>query len=127
MNTGVLAAKACHHLTFDQWRGPRHAWKRAQSIGHVLIVVNFTVQFADLIGNGKLIDRDMGIGAQNSIDQLAAEARAHRQCGDQRKYGQRDSDQADPGHQAYTALGAAGAQEAPSDHPFKSGKRGGVA
>ena len=50
----------------------------------------------------------MGVGAEDRVDELGPEARAHRERGNQREDRERDADEADPGHHADTALGAPG-------------------
>ena len=71
------------------------------------------------------VDRDMGVGAEDRVHELLAEARADGERGDQREDGEGDADEADPGHHRDAALGALGAQVAPGDHPFVGGEGGG--
>ena len=66
----------------------------------------------------------MCIRAKNSVDKFRPETRPHSQSSNQRHYRERDADQADPRHNAHTALSTARAQIAPRDHPLKAGKRG---
>ena len=126
LNAGVLVGPAGHDLGLDERRGsgyPRHA---AQARGQPLIIVDGPAERPAGLDHALIIDRDMRVSAQDRVDKFRPEARAHGQRHDQRKDRQHHPDQADPGHHADPALGPAGAQVPPGDHPLKGGKWGGA-
>ena len=107
-----------HHLTFDQRRGLHHTRDRPQPFGPRLEIVGRPGDPPALVPNTAVVDGHMGIGAQDRGNKLVAKPGPHRQSDDQSRHRQRDPDQADPGHDADTAIGALGAQIAPCDEEF---------
>ena len=72
------------------------------------------------------VDGDVGVGAEDRVHELLAEARADGERGHEREDREGDAHEADPGHHRDAALGAPGAQVAPGDHPLEAGEGGGL-
>ena len=119
LHAGVVALVRGQHGRAHEGRGPGHARHGAQALGQRLRRLNGGGEAPGVVGDGGVVDGDVGVGAEDGAHQLGPEARAHRHGGDEGEDGQRDADEADRRHDADAALGAARAQVAPGDQPLE--------
>jgi len=122
LDAGVAATERGHDLPLDQRRGAGHAGHRGQRRGDRVVVLDGARHLAGRRDRSGVIDRRVGVGAEDRVDEFRTESRPHGERGDQREDRQRDADQRDQGHHADAPLGAPRPEVAPGDLPFEGGE-----